>query len=186
MLLWGSSPLLHAEDKGIFQASFSSRFCSCGAGTRCVSHFFHKIQLEEKGEMSTCLCLLRCLPGTEPVRHQNPSSRGEFRTGAYEVPGCQVSSRGPSAPAGKRLDMGDSASNPTAAAARGTGHCRGGRWTYLQALVRQCSWSLTLRVLGATLPFLRHTFFFIAHSRAFSGVNMTAVLSLLLFLQGHQ
>lgn len=185
LLLWGSSPLLHAEDKGILQASFSSWFCSCCAGTRCVPHFFPKIQLEEKGEMSMCMCLLHSPLGAEPVLHQNPSSGGGFGTGAYEIQGCQVSSRGSSAPAGKRLDTGDSAGNPTAAAARDTGQLWS-RWrTYLQAAVGQCLWSLTVHVLGATLPFVQHPFFFISRSRAFSGMNMTVMLLLLLFLQGH-
>ncbi|PKU38091.1 hypothetical protein llap_11606 [Limosa lapponica baueri] len=55
-------------------------------------------------------------PASEPTANQTRCRAtkihpavGGFGTGAYEIQGCQVSSRDPSAPVGKRLDTGDSA-----------------------------------------------------------------------------
>lgn len=161
--------------------SFPDRFCSCCVGTRCASHFFHKIQVKEKGEISTWAYLLHYLPGAELV----PTKIHPVVVGLGQAPmksrDAKWAQGARSIPAGKRPDMGDSASKPTAVTPAVTGHLWGRRWTYLQTLVGQCSWSLTLCVLGATLSFVWHPFVFICYNRTFSGVNLTVVLSLLLF-----
>lgn len=117
---------------------------------------------------------------TEPVLPQNPTSGGGFRAGAFETQGGQVSSRSPSAPGGEKAGHGGLGEEPRCS------RCRRHRSLLRRALVGQRSPSLTLRVFGATLPFLQHPFFFISHSRAFSSVSVAEVLSLLLFLRGHQ
>lgn len=62
-----------------------------------MSHCFHKIQLEEKTEVSICVCLLHYPLDLEPALQQNSSSGGGFGTGTYEIKRCQVNSSSPSA-----------------------------------------------------------------------------------------